>query len=350
MRRLLWPLASLYGAAVWLHHKQYDWGLRRTVRFDLPTIGIGNLAVGGSGKTPLVEYLLGLLVPHKRVGVLSRGYGRSTRGFRWVMPDASYIQVGDEPLQVKRKFPEVAVAVCEDRVTGIPLMLIDQPELEVIILDDVFQHRAITPGLSLLLTDYHRPYWTDHLLPVGDLREPISAARRADVVLVTKCPENMRADQKAQLWSAAKLDDRQQLLFCSIRYGVPYGLFSGMPLDKSKHDLAILVTGIAKSRLLKDYLEEHYNRIKHFNYVDHYRFKKTDIQRWLKEFQVHKSPNQVILTTEKDAMRLLPYRSLFDQAGTEPFCIPIYVYFEGEQAERFNQLVLSFVATTAEDD
>jgi tetraacyldisaccharide 4'-kinase len=329
MRKWLMPFSRLYGAGVWVHNKMFDLQIKKSVEFELPVISVGNLSTGGTGKTPHVEYLVNLLSSAYPVGVMSRGYRRRTSGYFLVEESSTAHQAGDEPLQVKRKFPRTTVAVCEERALGIPIMLLDDPQLEVIVLDDAFQHRRVKPALSILLTEYSQPFSKDFLLPAGNLREPKQNASRADMIVVTKCPDKISSQEKTQLINELKQKDNQEVFFSSLRYAEPYSLFEQeKKIDLAKIDSALLVTGIASPRSLLHYVQS--NTLRDLNYM-------------LKKFQTGSQLNKIILTTEKDGMRLLPFREFFGSHQLEITCIPIEILFLDEEKEKFDFRVLNFV-------
>lgn len=346
VRWWLKPLSWLYEVGAVLRNKQYDWGWRRSVRFDVPVIGVGNLSAGGNGKTPMTEYLVALLLQQGNVGVLSRGYGRRSSGFRWVTEQSSADEVGDEPLQIKRKFPQAAVAVCADRVAGISWMVAEQEQLQAVILDDAFQHRAIEPALSILVTSYYRPYWQDALLPAGLLREPVQGMRRADAVVVTKAPDELTEASFQLLKQQADVLPGQQFFVSGYRYGKPYGLLSGSVCTASEHERVLLVTGIADATPLELWVRGIFPQAEFVRYGDHYRYCRKDVMAVLHRLQQGNKGRTLLLTTEKDGMRLLQFADLWQAAGTEPYCIPVHLTFDAAQQQRFDRMVLSFVKTT----
>lgn len=297
----------------------------------------------------MVEYLIRLLISGHRIGVLSRGYGRSTTGYLRVEQDAAVADVGDEPLQVKRKFPDVFVAVSEDRLTGISLMLAEQADLEVILLDDAFQHRSVLPALSLLLTSFNRPYWSDSLLPAGRLREPLSAIQRADAVVITKCPENLSANESERLRRQARLSARQHLFFSSLKYGKPYGLFGGT-FTEGIPKTVILLTGIADAEPLVRFVKQQYPQAEHVAYRDHFRYRKTEVDRLIRRLHHEGAGSSLLLTTEKDGMRLLAFREELQSSNVEPFCIPVELTFDAAQKTHFDELIFSFVPLRRNND
>ncbi len=296
LRKWLFPFAPLYGAIVWLRNKCYDWGLFTQVEFEVPILCIGNLSVGGTGKTPMTEWLLDYFAGRKKVAVLSRGYGRKTKGFRWVDPGDSALDVGDEPLQIARKFPGITVAVDGNRRRGIA-QLISKHKPDLILLDDAFQHRKVLPKISLLLTTWNSPFSEQGYLPSGDLRDHKSQVRRADAVLVTKCPELPDSKTAGQFRERLGLAQAVPLAFATLSYGQIRDS-QGKPVSPEvlkKIDLT-LVTGIARPEPLVSYLKEQGLDFTHRRFGDHHVFSDQEV----KEIQAAGN----ILTTAKDATRL----------------------------------------------
>lgn len=324
---LLLPLTMWYAIGVAVRNLLFDWGLKRSVCPIVPTIGIGNLRVGGTGKTPHTEYLIRLLAG-RRVALLSRGYGRATQGFVLADESSTASQIGDEPLMMARKFPQLTVAVCEDRVEGVRRLMEMPQKPDVILLDDVYQHRHIRPALNILLTEYGDPYCDDHILPFGNLREGRRGRRRADIVVVTKCPEHLGVDEQQEMRRKLKLDDRQQLFFSHISYAEPVAVYDAVMADAVEE--VVLVTGIAHPEPLVRYLEKEY-RVHHLRFADHHPFGEDDCQRIIEVYNRLKNSNVVVLTTEKDAARM---RDAEVRKYLQPlplFYIPIGVKFENSQ-------------------
>ncbi len=284
-------MAIIYGTITWLRNKFFDWGIFKQKEYNIPIISIGNLSMGGTGKTPHIEYLIALYSKTYKIAVISRGYGRKTKGYRIVNTESIAAEVGDEPLQIKQKFETVLVVVCEKRVIAIDKVIAEYPEINLILLDDAFQHRHVKPKISILLTEYSRPFWNDAVVPAGRLREFAFGWRRADAIIVTKCPENNQLPIPKAILS-------KPLYFSRIQYQAPR-LVSG---NISKQ--IVLVTGIANPEPMLNYLKaQNYSLIKHFNYPDHYNFEETDIQK----IRQLLTEDNLLLTTEKDYMRLSGY-------------------------------------------
>lgn len=297
---LLLPLTMWYAIGVAVRNLLFDLSVKRSVSPDVPTIGIGNLRVGGTGKTPHTEYLIRLLAG-RRVALLSRGYGRATQGFVLADDSSTASQIGDEPLMMARKFPQLTVAVCEDRVEGVRRLMEMPQKPDVVLLDDVYQHRHIRPALNILLTEYGDPYCDDHILPFGNLREGRRGRRRADIIVVTKCPENLNDEEQQEMRRKLRLDDRQQLFFSHISYSEPVAVYDAVMANAVEE--VVLVTGIAHPEPLVRYLEKEY-RVHHLRFADHHPFGEDDCQRIIEMYNWLKNSNAVVLTTEKDAARM----------------------------------------------
>lgn len=301
-RIFLFPFSFLYGLLLTIRNYLYDIGHFKSFDFDVPVISIGNLNVGGSGKTPMAEYVIHLFKSTHQITVLSRGYGRRTRGFRIATEADHAMTIGDEPFQLYRKFKgEINVAVGEDRSLAIPTILNELPETNLIILDDAFQHRSVRPLFSILVTDYHRPFFKDYVLPSGRLRERRKGASRADAVVVTKCPDGVPRDEIDAVVQEIKSYNSNHTYFSGIQYDKPLA-FNGIPASISKD--VILVTGIANSDTMVEYCGSKLNIIKHFDFSDHHRYTIDDLKKIL-GFQQKNNDTISVLTTEKDRERLL---------------------------------------------
>jgi tetraacyldisaccharide 4'-kinase len=335
IRWLLAPFSWLFGLVVTGRNYLYDSGYFASHTFDRFVISVGNLNVGGSGKTPLVEYLTTLLQP-RRVATLSRGYGRKTRGFRQVTPDDTPATVGDEPLQFLHKFGrQVPVFVGEERALAIPEMLAREPEIEVIILDDAFQHRPVRPQFSVLVTDVQLPFFSDCLLPSGRLREPRRGARRADVVVVTRCTGIHPDQRKAYTLAIQQFAGPVPVLFAGIRYLPPVGfsneVFAGLPV--------VAVTGIAKPQPFIEHLQQNFRVVRHFRFPDHHAFTRREV-RQVGDFARAQAEPVAVITTEKDFTRLKAFYGDGSLERVPCFYIPICMEFLGEDGKVFDTLVL----------
>lgn len=343
-RILLSPFSLLYGIGVWLRNVSYDTGLLKATKFSIPVINVGNLSVGGQGKSPHVEYLVELLKPYIDVATLSRGYMRKTKGFRLAKYEDTAETVGDEPIQYKRKYKDLVVAVSESRNTGIPMILQHHPNVQTILLDDAYQHRAVTPGLNILLTQYSLPFTRDHLLPVGRLREWKKAYRRADIIIITKCPDKITQHDKDAMETEIEPFDHQKIYFSKYEYHSPYHFINtNHRLDLDKAHNILLISAIANTDYLLDYLEPRVDSIQHLEYEDHHIFTEEDLRYQKKVYDNMEGENNFILTTEKDAMRLEPYRQKFYEWGVQIYILPIKVKFLFDEQEKFNESIKDFL-------
>jgi tetraacyldisaccharide 4'-kinase len=340
-RLLLLPFALLYGLIVTVRNWLYDKNVFRSASFGLPLICVGNLSVGGTGKSPMVEYLVMHLKNDFNVAILSRGYKRKTRGYALATSGTTAIDVGDEPMQFHYKFPDVPVAVGEERLVAIPQLLHDKPDTEVIILDDAFQHRAITAGINILLTDYSNLFTQDFYLPTGDLRDAKSSYKRADVIVVTKCNAELPPDEKAAIIREIAPMPHQTIFFTTIKYGTPYHITHHQFTTIDEHTEVLLVTGIANPVSLKSYLEERIHTYHMMHYGDHHIFTLDDWKEIKKRFNSMDADKKIILTTEKDAMRLLKYEN--DLKEMPLYVIPIEHKFLFGEGQRFNHIVSTFI-------
>ncbi len=324
----------------------FDRGIFKSSEFDLPIIGVGNLAVGGSGKTPHIEYLSRLLKDEFKVATLSRGYGRKSRGFLEVKQDSPASQTGDEPLQIKQHFPDIKVFVDEKRVEGVSRLLFNYPDIQVVLLDDVFQHRAIKPGMNILLTDYEKIFTRDKVMPMGRLREHPKGAKRADIIVVTKCLFDLPEEEKKALQNEIAEFSDAEVFFSGIKYSeVLENVFK--PGENSGWQDArniILVSGIAKSKPLEEFIRTKMKpeNFEHFNFRDHYHYKVSDLKAIEEKFNTFADP-KIIISTDKDAVRLIEVAR-----GTSFEKLPLYrqsihVEFLGNDKERFNKKILDYV-------
>jgi tetraacyldisaccharide 4'-kinase len=341
-RGLLAPLSGLYGLLAGAWHRLYDAGWRNKASFDRFVIGVGNLTVGGTGKTPHVEYLVRLLRPHAEVATLSRGYGRRTRGYRRVGPADTAETVGDEPLQFYQKFGEtVVVAVGEERALAIPFLLAEAPDVGVILLDDAFQHRAVRPQLNLLLTDFNRLFFNDSPLPGGRLREPRWGARRADAVLVTKCPADLPEKARKKIEAGVKkyVVSGTPVFFTTFRYGEPVPVNNRpWPAEATP----VLVTGLANPDPLEAYVRGRYGLRAHRRFADHHAYSEPDLQKLTAWVQNEAQPGVegVVLTSEKDAVKLRPLLAAHPVPWAV-FYLPIEVEFLAGGGPAFDAWVIA---------
>ncbi len=344
VRLILLPFSLLYGLVISLNELLYRLGILKSVQFNLPVIGIGNLSVGGTGKTPHAEYLVRWLNQYLQVATLSRGYGRSTVGLREVQRHENADLVGDEPLLIKRKHPDVPVFVAESRALGIPAIVQRYPSMQAIILDDAHQHRAIKPGRQILLTEYARPYTRDWLLPAGRLREWRSGALRADTIVVTKCPVGLTEQERTAMIAEIDPAPHQKVYFSTYQYGKPYHLFvPGQTLNLDTTVDVLLVTAIAKTDVLEQYVASVAGQVRSLSFKDHHNFEPRDFETIRRDFSYLNSQNKVVLCTEKDAVKLERFAQQFAQAGIEVFVLPVEVQFLGEDAGKFQEDIRSWL-------
>ncbi|WP_029035555.1 tetraacyldisaccharide 4'-kinase [Salinimicrobium terrae] len=329
-RKLLYPFSILYGTAMHLRNYLYDSGVLSSQGYDLPVIAVGNLSTGGTGKSPMVEYLTHLLRTNYKVATLSRGYRRKSRGYILLTGGETATEVGDEPLQFKNKFPEVLVAVDENRSHGIDELLKENPKPQVVVLDDAFQHRSVTAGFYVLLTSYSKIYRNDLVLPAGDLREPIMGAKRANVIVVTKCPTNLPLEEQIEIIKKLKPTAKQEVFFSSIEYSeVVLGRNRSLKIQDLKKTSFTLVTGIANPKPLVKHLQDLGLNFNHRAFKDHHNFTEAE----LKELQ----HEELIITTEKDYMRLKN-----EISREKIFYLPITNRFLHGRKE-FDALILNYV-------
>ena len=297
LRKIFLPFNLVYFLIVFTRNKLFDCSALKSISFDFPVIGVGNLSIGGTGKTPMIEYLVRILVNEYKIAVLSRGYGRKSNGFVMSGDSVSSEIIGDEPYQIKNKFPEIIVAVNNDRKAGIDLLKKYNPNLDVVLLDDSFQHRKVKPGLSILLTCYKDLYCDDILLPAGNLREPISGANRAQIIVVTKCPKILSDFEKKEVFKRLNIKNHQKLFFSSIVYDDHIKSFDNTKsIDYLKNKKFTLVTGIANAEPLLNYLDVLGLHYEHLEFPDHHKFTKNQLRLI--------SSKTIVLTTEKDFTRL----------------------------------------------
>ncbi|HZK09289.1 MAG TPA: tetraacyldisaccharide 4'-kinase [Bacteroidales bacterium] len=343
---LLYPFALLYALVLMLRNKAYDWGLLRSKRFDVPVISVGNLSMGGTGKTPHVEYLIELLKDEYQPAVISRGYKRKSRGFVMAAPQSTSMDIGDEPLQISRKFPEIKVAVDGNRVRGIRQMLQKHPSTDVVLLDDAFQHRAVKSGLSILLTDFHNLYAEDYPVPVGTLREFRSGAHRADIIIVTKTGRTLSPITVRRLDELLKPRPHQQLFFSYISYGPLTPLpGSTAELPEEKVSSVLLFAGIANTYPLKEHVMKISNYQEMIEFSDHHHYTQKDYEKIRKQFEDIFVKNKIIITTEKDAMRIAIPQIPELLADLPVFYIPIEIKIHTEFRKSFNEQIRNYVRT-----
>ena len=345
LRILLWPFSLVYGFITWLRNFLYDSHFLKPASFEeVKTICIGNLCAGGAGKTPHTEYLLKLLGDEYRAASLSRGYGRKTSGYYEVLEDSIPENSGDEPLQIKNKFPHTMVAVNENRVKGVKKILEQNSATDVIVLDDAFQHRKIKCGLTILLTEYDNPYYNDVMLPAGRLRENIKGYMRADIIVVTKTPEYATAIDLKGVMKEINPRPYQYMFFSYLKYGNLYNIADKENIISAPQKLfrykVLLLTGIANPQTMLTFIKEYADDLTHKAYPDHHNFTPADITEIINLYKTIEGDNKIIITTEKDAMRLRTYSAQLKDLSI--FVLPIEVDFKNKSDE-FNEKILSYV-------
>lgn len=340
-RILLWPISLLYGLVTQIRNFMFDHRIIKPKEFNIPIISVGNITVGGTGKTPHVEYLVKLLKDENNPAVLSRGYKRKTKGFyiagNYPKPD----EIGDEPCQIKKKFPDVTVAVDANRVRGVQKLI--EQGIQLIILDDAFQHRYVKPGLSILLVDFNRNINEDYLLPFGRLREGVAAKDRADIMIISKTPPDIKPIDRRIIHKNLYPRPYQKVFFTGLRYGNIKAVFkeavNNVSLQDLKNGSIVLFTGIAHTKQLLEYLDGFCENIIHLNYPDHANYSLKRINKIIDTFNNVKNTNKIILTTEKDAVKVseLPIEhNIFKQ---KLFFLPIEVFFIDEERDFNNQII-----------
>lgn len=340
-RILLLPLALLFWFGIGLRNWLYNKKIFASSDFGLPVICVGNLSVGGTGKSPMVEYLLEHLKGRFKIATLSRGYKRKTKGYALAGEKTTALEIGDEPMLFHLKFPDVAVSVGEKRVEAIPQLLHDRPETQAIILDDAFQHRSIRAGLNILLTEQKNLFTRDFYLPTGDLRDLKSSYKRAELIVVTKCKPELTEEEKQDIINEIQPLSHQKIFFTAIEYGHPYHISTKKASELIENMEILLISGIANPEPLKHFLEERSETYHLMQYPDHYIFTVDDLKEIRKRFIELKTDRKMILTTEKDAVRLVKFSN--DITDLPLFVIPIRHHFLYEEGEQFNALVSGFI-------
>ena len=342
----LLPFSWIYGSIVRFRNWLFDMGLKKSKSFSIPIISVGNITVGGSGKTPHVEYLIRLLHDKAKIAVLSRGYKRKSHGYVLAEESTTMPEIGDEPFLMHQKFSDIYVAVDAKRARGIENLQNDEAtkDVDVVLLDDAFQHRYVKPGINILLVDYHRLIIYDKMLPAGRLREPLSGKNRADIVIITKCPKDLKPMEFRVLTKAMDLYPFQKLYFTSIDYDTPKGVFEEkqIELDKLQDYHVLLLTGIASPKQMEHDLKPMTKDITNLSFGDHHSFKGKDIDRINDAFESMPEP-RIIITTEKDAVRLRETEGLYEKVKSNMYELPIKVSFMLDQQDNFNEKIISYV-------
>ena len=341
MRILLLPIALLYHIVLSIRHKLYDWHILKSKRFEKPVICVGNLNLGGTGKTPHTEYLIRLLKNDYRVATLSRGYGRHTKGFKLAETSSTYNDLGDEPLLYFKKYPGIQVAVDEDRVDGVTHLLGEQ-RVEVVLLDDAFQHRSISAGLNILLTEYQRLYMDDYLFPAGTLRDVKSADKQDEIIVISKAPKNLSEQEKQQITNKLNASENQKVYFSYLEHAALQPLNeAAKAFSPEEADGAFAFCGIGNPKPFVEELKKRYHTVDFLPFGDHHAYKEKDMKAVLDWFEKLDGEKKIIVTTEKDAARLTnsPYLCQFER--TPLYDLPVTVRFHEE--EKFNDEILKYV-------
>jgi len=337
LRWILLPFTIIYHSIIWLRNLLYDKEILKSKSFQIPTIVIGNLAIGGTGKSPLTEYLIKLLKDKYKIATLSRGYGRKTKGFRLVQTTSKAFEVGDEPLQFKTKFPEVTVAVNENRCEGVEKL---QDQHDVILLDDAFQHRKLKPGYAILLFDFNsfrKPIIT---LPTGDFRDIISSTKRADLIIITKCPHVITDEQKAHIEHILRKHNIAPIFYTKIGYDILRNKKGEVLSEKLEGKDILLFCGIANPKPLVEFLEKNRNIVHLVKYPDHHNFTSSDFDNIKAKFDFIQSSNKLILTTEKDIQRIED--SAFQNYPL--YYIPIHLQSADHQQTTFDHFIENYIS------
>jgi tetraacyldisaccharide 4'-kinase len=342
VRILLYPFALIYGAIVWLRNRLYDTGFFSSVEFSVPVITVGNLSVGGTGKTPHVEYLIRLLQYRFQVATMSRGYKRRTQGFLLADENANALRIGDEPMQYRMKFPELAVSVAEERMTGIPYLLQRRPDIDVVLLDDAFQHRSVKAGVNILITDFAKPFYDDYILPYGRLRESRKAAHRADIIVVSKCPPSLSVSDAAAIRAKLKPLPHQQVFCSAIHYEAPYDFFTNQPVTLAGSHV-LLVCCIANPAPLVEEVRRQAADVHVLSYPDHHYFLSRDLEEIKTTYDGWKVPGKVIVTTEKDATRMHLQLDKLREWNIPIVVLPIAVHILFGEGEKFDAMINTYV-------
>ncbi|MBN1767808.1 MAG: tetraacyldisaccharide 4'-kinase [Prolixibacteraceae bacterium] len=346
LKIILYPLSLLYRLVVAVRNSMFDTKILKQYEFDIPVISVGNITVGGTGKTPHAEYLISLLEKNFNVAFLSRGYKRKTSGYVLADKNSTVWQIGDEPVQIKQKFPHISVAVCEKRAVGIQKLLSDSSlNIDVIILDDAFQHRRVKPSINILLIDYTQPPNGDLLLPAGRLREPVNARYRANFIIYTKCPSFLQPIEQRIIKKKLNIRPYQNLFFTSIVYGEITPAQKGLALfnnDMRKYSV-LLITGIGNPTPLLSYLEPQVGEIKHLEYSDHYHYTASDLDFFKQTYQELGNPEKIIITTEKDLVRIKSVDNPDPDLIRQLYYIPIEIRFLDRTKESFNKRIINYV-------
>ena len=348
---VLYPFSVFYGIIICIRNWLFDKKILSSTKFDIPIISVGNLSVGGTGKTPHTEFILGLLQNEWKISFLSRGYKRETKGFILANENANAVQLGDEPFQIYQKFPKVAVAVDEKRVHGVQKLQEKIPNLEAVVLDDAFQHRYIESGLSILLTEYNNLYTHDMLLPAGRLRESKNGSERANMIVVTKCPENLECEDFQRVENELDPNENQDLFFSSYVYNEMKPVFPDLEKENwtynrlKENDITVLlVAGIVNPKPIANHLNTYTSKVETLFYKDHHSFLIEDLLLIMRRFDEIQDNNKILLVTEKDAARLVTHQFFPERMKPFTYSLPIKVQILNNQENIFIQKIRNYVA------
>lgn len=344
-RIIFFPFALIYGMIVRLRHFLFDVGILKSETFKVPLIGVGNLVMGGSGKTPLVELLIRMLSEENKIAVLSRGYGRKSKGYIKADQYSKYEDIGDEPMQYYRKFKKnVTIAVDAKRRKGIKNLMEDKAGHDVIIMDDSFQHRYVKPGISILLTDFHKLYTSDYLFPVGKLRDVVSAAKRADIILVTKTNKVLSPITRRNIIEKINPEPHQKLFFSYIKYGnfTPITEINKGSFPREINTI-LLFTGIANASPLQEHLRFRCSELVAIDFPDHHNYTRADLIKVREKFDTFFTRKKIIVTTEKDAMRLINSPYISELKNLPVFFLPMEIALHKEDRQLFNDQIVAYV-------
>jgi len=347
VKLFLIPMSWIYGWVVFIRNLLYDMKFFHSEEFEIPVISVGNITVGGTGKTPHTEYLIKLLKSNFRVSVLSRGYRRKSKGFRLVETTSDVMETGDEPLQIKRKFPGAVVSVCENRAIGINTLLNMENPPDVVVLDDAFQHRRINPGINIVLIDYNKPLKEDRLLPAGRLRESRYQLRRANIIIITKCPPEIKPITRRIMAKDVFLFPYQELFVTTMTYGSVYPVFPGAPLPDLFSDTRnrgiLLVAGVASPEPVIQHVKKLSSEVETLIFPDHHNYTAEDIQGIIGKYEAMNTHDKIIVTTEKDIAKLVRFDELIEPIKPALYCLPVLVRFLDQEGKLFDKKIREYV-------
>jgi tetraacyldisaccharide 4'-kinase len=340
-RFILLPLSFIYGGVISIRNWLYDKKILKSSSFNFPVICVGNLAVGGTGKTPMVEYLVRMLKDQYNVATLSRGYKRKTVGFAIASNNTTALDIGDEPMQFHNKFPDITVAVAEERLVAIPQLLHERPDTQVIILDDALQHRQVRAGLTILLTECKNLYTKDFTLPAGNLRDVKSSSKRADIIIVTKSNPLLSDAERDKITAEIEPLPKQHIFFSGIEYGSPYHLYTQEQISLNTAMYILMICGIANPKPVKEMLHNYPLTFQMMTFSDHHIFNIDDLKNIKKQFEKIEGQNKIILTTEKDGVRLAKF--INELKDLPVFVLPIKHKILFNEEKKFSDFIISYV-------